>query len=59
MKTYKICLVTNDATHCIKMDLRPTETKLLERVSNLLDGAIPNDWSSYMHGYLLIEEVGS
>lgn len=57
MKTYKIRLATNDATHYVKMDLRPTEVKLLERVGNLLDDDIPNDWSSYMHGYLTVEEV--
>lgn len=57
MKTYKICLVTNDATHFIKMDLRPTEAKLLERVSNLLDDAIPDGWAPYSHGELMIEEV--
>lgn len=57
MKTYKICLFTNDATHCISMDLRPTEAKLLERVSNLLDDAVPDDWTSFMHGELMIVEV--
>lgn len=57
MKTYKIHLVTNDATHYIKMDLRPTEAKLLERVSNLLDDAIPDRYAAYMHGELIIQEV--
>lgn len=57
MKTYKICLVTNDATHWIKMDLRPTEAKLVERVSNLLDDAIPDRYDAYLHGELIIEEA--
>lgn len=57
MKTYKICLGNNDATHCIKMDLRPTEAKLLERVSSLLDDAVPNLCTSYLHGELIIQEV--
>lgn len=57
MKTYKIHLATNDATHCVKMDLRPTEAKLLERVSNLLNDAIPDRYDAYMHGELIIEEA--
>lgn len=57
MKTYKICLITNDVTHCMKMDLRPTEVKLLERVSSLLDDAVPNLCTSYLHGELIIQEV--
>lgn len=59
MKTYKIHLVTNDATHYVKMDLRPTEAKLLERVSSLLIDAVPDDWSSFLYGELTVEEMES
>lgn len=57
MKTYEIYLVTNDGVHFIKMDLRPTEAKLLGRVSSLLGDAVLDHASPHLCGELTIVEA--
>ena len=55
MKRYKISIFGGDEQSSVVMDLRPTEAKVLERVSALLFGAAGEDWD--VTAWMDIEEV--